>query len=127
MPQVIEQQVSEIVREVLGLDGGQEVAPRTDLVDELGAESIDFIDICFRLEKTFRIGKVNPGDIFPTFLRTTPFLEADGTVSAAVMERLSREYPHLERGLLAAFAESKDRRRFVTVESLIAFVTHRQA
>jgi acyl carrier protein len=48
----LEQQVIEIVAEALGIPPA-EVKPHSSLVDDLGAESIDFIDIVFHLESVF--------------------------------------------------------------------------
>ena len=40
--------------EALGVDD-EEVVPEATMVGDLGAESIDFLDIVFRLEKSFGI------------------------------------------------------------------------
>jgi acyl carrier protein len=40
--------------DALGVDE-EEVTPGATMVGDLGAESIDFLDIVFRLEKTFNI------------------------------------------------------------------------
>ena len=52
------QEVYEKIRsalvDALGVDD-DEVAPEATLVGDLGAESIDFLDIVFRLEKAFGI------------------------------------------------------------------------
>ena len=44
--------------DALGVDE-DEVTPEATLVGDLGAESIDFLDIVFRLEKSFDIRVVN--------------------------------------------------------------------
>ena len=53
-----EQEVFEKIRaalvDALGVDD-DEVTPDATLVGDLGAESIDFLDIVFRLEKAFNI------------------------------------------------------------------------
>ena len=46
--------VQETLVDALGVDD-DEVTEEATLVDELGAESIDFLDIVFRLEKNFGI------------------------------------------------------------------------
>ncbi len=50
----IEQQVRSIVAESLGKDLAL-VKPESNLMGELGAESLDFLDIVFRLERGFDI------------------------------------------------------------------------
>ena len=48
------QQVQEVLVEALGVDD-EEVKTDATLMGDLGAESIDFLDIVFRLEKVFEI------------------------------------------------------------------------
>ena len=60
--QILEK-VSEILTNALGVDAA-DIVPTASLTRDLGAESIDFIDIVFRLEKTFYI-KFTAGDLFP--------------------------------------------------------------
>ena len=54
--------VREVLVDALSLDD-DEVTPEAEIADELGAESIDFLDIVFRLEKAFDI-KIDQGDLF---------------------------------------------------------------
>lgn len=46
------EQTKDILVDTLGVDD-DEVVPEASLIHDLGAESIDFLDISFRLEKTF--------------------------------------------------------------------------
>ena len=46
------QEVQEVMVDALGVDD-EEVTAGATLMGDLGAESIDFLDIVFRLEKTF--------------------------------------------------------------------------
>src|SRR3984957_13519146 len=53
----------------LGVDA-DEVTPKATLREDLGAESIDFLDIVFRLEKAFTTDPAKPfkiprGELFP--------------------------------------------------------------
>ncbi len=45
--------VCEVIKEALGRD--IEVSPSSNLMEDLGAESLDFLDIVFKLEQTFGI------------------------------------------------------------------------
>ena len=54
--------------DALGVDE-EEVTPEATLVGDLGAESIDFLDIVFRLEKAFDI-KIPRGELFPEDILT---------------------------------------------------------
>lgn len=50
----IYQQVADIVADALGCDE-DEVKPDSSLINDLDAESIDFLDIVFRLEQEFKV------------------------------------------------------------------------
>ncbi|MEM9702112.1 MAG: acyl carrier protein, partial [Planctomycetota bacterium] len=58
--------VSDRLQDALGLEE-DEITPEATLVGDLGAESIDFLDIVFRLEKAFGI-KIPRGELFPESL-----------------------------------------------------------
>lgn len=55
--------VKEALIEALAVDD-EEVTPEATLVGDLGAESIDLLDIVYRLEKTFNI-KIERGELVP--------------------------------------------------------------
>jgi len=55
--------------DALGVDE-EDVTPEATLVGDLGAESIDFLDIVFRLEKAFDI-KIPRGELFPRIFSPT--------------------------------------------------------
>jgi acyl carrier protein len=68
--------VADIMADALGCDVDQ-VKPDSSLISDLGAESIDFLDIVFRLERAFKV-KIPRGKIVE---------EARGTLSEAEFER----------------------------------------
>ena len=57
------QKIQEVLDDALGVDE-DEVTPEASLTADLGAESIDFLDIVFRIEKTFDF-KISQGELFP--------------------------------------------------------------
>ena len=65
--------------EALGVDE-DEVTPDATLVGDLGAESIDFLDIVFRLEKAFNI-KVPRAELFPEDILTNSQYVQNGKVT----------------------------------------------
>ena len=65
---------------------------QSSLIRDLGAESIDFLDIVFRLEKTFKI-KIPKGELFPEKLFTDPRFVKDGRVTPAGIEELKLKIP----------------------------------
>ena len=73
------EKVKETLVDALGVDD-DEVKPDATLTGDLGAESIDFLDIVFRLEKSFAI-KIPRGELFPEDVLTDPKYVHDGRVT----------------------------------------------
>jgi len=80
--------------EALGVDD-EEVSPEKTLTGDLGAESIDFLDIVFRLEKTFDI-KIPRGELFPDDLLNNPQFVSDGKLTDEGMVVLREKIPHAD-------------------------------
>ena len=90
-PDQITQQVTVIISEALRVDAAK-VHPGSSLIKDLGAESIDFLDIVFRLEKAFKI-KIPKGELFPEKLLTDARYVKDGRITTAGLEELKRKSP----------------------------------
>lgn len=71
--------VRDTLVDALGVDE-DEVTEGATLVGDLGAESIDFLDIIFRLEKNFNI-KIPRGELFPENLAADESLVKEGLVT----------------------------------------------
>jgi acyl carrier protein len=81
-------QVRTIISQALKVDEAK-VNLNSSLIKDLGAESIDFLDIVFRLEKTFKI-KIPKGELFPEKLLTDARFVQDGKVTPAGLEELKK-------------------------------------
>jgi acyl carrier protein len=77
--------------DALGVDE-EDVTPDATLVGDLGAESIDFLDIVFRLEKAFNI-KIPRGELFPEDILTDSKYIQDGKVTEVGMAELRKRMP----------------------------------
>ncbi len=77
--------------DALGVDE-DDVTPEATLVGDLGAESIDFLDIVFRLEKAFNI-EIPRAELFPEDILTNPQYVQDGKVTANGLTELKRRMP----------------------------------
>jgi acyl carrier protein len=77
----IRDRVANTLVQALGVSRS-EVMPETSLVGDLEAESIDFLDIVFRLERAFGI-EVARGELFPQELLRDPALVSNGELTAA--------------------------------------------
>jgi acyl carrier protein len=77
--------------DALGVDD-EDVKPEATLVGDLGAESIDFLDIVFRLEKAFSI-KIPRGELFPEDILTDSKYVQDGKVTEVGLAELRKRMP----------------------------------
>ncbi len=97
------EKVQETLVEALGVDD-DEVTPEATLTGDLGAESIDFLDIVFRLEKAFGI-KIPRGELFPDNILNNPEFVQDGKLTPAGLEQLKERMPHVD---LSEFEQDPD-------------------
>jgi acyl carrier protein len=78
--------------------GEDEVTPQATLQGDLGAESIDFLDIVFRLEREFGI-KIPRGELFPeSIFQGDPEFVLDGRVTDKGMGELAERIPFADLG-----------------------------
>jgi acyl carrier protein len=71
----------------------EEIKPESTLQGDLGAESIDFLDIIFRLERGFAI-KIPRGELFPeSIFQGDPEFVADGKVTDKGISELRSRLP----------------------------------
>jgi len=73
-----------------------EVTDEATLMGDLGAESIDFLDIVFRLEKAFDI-KIPREELFPAenLLNNAEYV-SDGKLTPAGLAKLKEGMPHVD-------------------------------
>lgn len=106
--------------EALGVDE-EEVTPEARLVGDLGAESIDFLDIVFRLEKAFDI-KIPRGELFPEDILTNAQYVESGRVTDEGLKQLESHMPFAD---LSAFRDNpvvQDFGNLLTVKDMCRYV-----
>jgi len=115
----------EVLMEALVLDA-DEVTPEASLTTDLQAESIDFLDIVFRLEKTFSTEdkpfKIEPGELFPDNLLENPEWVQEGKLTDAGMAMLKERMPHVD---FTEFDQDRNVEKVaanITVSSLVTFI-----
>src|SRR5882757_3150697 len=111
--------------DALGVDE-EEVTPTATLVGDLGAESIDFLDIVFRLEKAFNI-KIERGELFPEDILTNTEYVEDGKVNSAGMTKLKERMPFADLSKFAADPSVQNLGKQLTVQDMCNFVEHKLA
>ena len=85
--------VSSTLVEALNVDE-EDIKPTSTLQGDLGAESIDFLDIVFRLEREFGI-KIPRGELFPeSIFQGDPDLVQDGKVTDKGLRELHERMPY---------------------------------
>ena len=103
-----------------------EVRRDASLVRDLGAESIDFIDIIFRLEKNFDI-KIPSGDLFPGNILNDDRFVKEGRVTPDGLQELKAKVPYLD---VESFAKDPQVSRvpdFFTVLMVMNYIQDRLA
>ena len=106
--------------DALGVDE-DEVTPNATLTGDLGAESIDFLDIVFRLEKSFDI-KIPRGELFPESILTDPQYVADGKFTPAGIEELRKRMPFANLDEFAKNPVAQEFGNLFTVQMIATYV-----
>ena len=113
--------VQETLVDALGVDD-DEVTPEATLIEDLGAESIDFLDIVFRLERRFDI-KIPRGELFPENLASADsgFVE-DGVVTESGVAELRSKMPHADVDSFASDPKVENISNLFTVKMICSFL-----
>jgi acyl carrier protein len=117
--------VQDTLVDALGVDD-DEVTSTATLQGDLGAESIDFLDIVFRLERNFGI-KIPRGELFPENLLADPEWVADGKLTEKGLSELKARLPYAD---LSKFEENPDLEKIgdlYTVDMLVKYVQSKLA
>ena len=118
--------VAEIIADALGCEE-DEVKPDSSLIDDLDAESIDFLDIVFRLEREFKVkiprGKAveeGRGDL------TEEEFEQGGVVTEAGLENLKSYLSEVPDDRFPETLKSAEIPKLFTTETFCKMVLRQQ-
>ena len=106
--------------DALGVDEDED-SPSATMVGDLGAESIDFLDIVFRLEKTFAI-KIPRGELFPEDVLSSSEYVTNGKVNAAGLATLKVRMPFADLTKFEANPSVQNFANTLTVEDMVRYV-----
>jgi acyl carrier protein len=112
--------VTTVLVDALGVDE-TEIRPDAVIRDDLGAESIDFLDIQFRLEKAFGI-KIPKGDMFPENLETDERFVQNGKVTPAGITELKKRMPKSDFTQFEKDPELEKMSRLFTVDAIVNYI-----
>jgi len=115
--------VTESLMDALGVEE-EEVTSTASLTEDLGAESIDFLDIVFRLEKAFGI-KIPRGDLFPENLLSSPEYVKDGKLTDEGLTVLREKMPHADLKQFAGNPLVSELGQLFTVGMIVSYVSDR--
>ena len=124
MPTLAREEIVEKVRQTLvdalSVDP-DEVTENATLTGDLGADSIDFLDIVFRLEKNFGI-KIPQEELMPREVLSNPEFVTNRKLNANGMAALKKAMPHAD---LSKFQQDPDIEKVsdvFTVGTIVNFV-----
>ena len=112
--------VQAVLVDALGVDE-EEVTPNAVIKDDLGAESIDFLDIMFRLEKAFGI-KIPKGELMPENVANDPNVVKDGVVTPTGIAMLKSKMPHSDFSDFERDPKLDNMSKLFTVNAIVNYV-----
>ncbi len=116
--------VQEALVDALGVDD-DEVTPEATMVGDLGAESIDFLDIVFKLEQAFGI-TFDRAELFPDDILTNAEFIEDGKVTAAGLTKLKERMPFADLNKFEENPMVADFGNMLTVKDLCNYVASKK-
>ena len=113
--------VSATLVEALNVDE-EDIKPTSTLQGDLGAESIDFLDIVFRLEREFGI-KIPRGELFPeTIFQGDPEFVKDGRVTDKGIAELRARMPFADLSKFEQSPEVSNLSDLFTVDLITSYI-----
>ena len=119
--QEIYAKVSATLVDALNVDH-DEITPNSTLQGDLGAESIDFLDIVFRLEREFGI-KIPRNELFPeSIFQGDPEFVTNGKVTERGPDELRTRMPFADIGKFESNPELSKLSDLFTVEMITRYI-----
>lgn len=112
--------VRDVLVDALAVDD-EEVTESASLINDLGAESIDFLDIVFKLEQSFGI-KIAQGELFPEGVTQDPKFVKDGMVTADGLTAMKAKLPHVDFSSFESDPRISKVASVFTVATIVKFI-----
>jgi len=106
--------------DALAVDEDQ-VTPEATMVGDLGAESIDFLDIVFKLERAFNI-EIPRSELFPDDILTNAEYVQDGKVTPVGIAELKKRMPYANLSKFESDPLVQNFGNLLTVNDLCKFI-----
>lgn len=117
--------VRDVLVDALAVDD-DEVTSKASLVGDLGAESIDFLDIVFKLEQAFSI-KIPQGELFPEGVSQDARFVQNGMVTPDGIAAMKTRLPHVDFASLEKDPRVANVSKVFTVDTLVGYVERKLA
>jgi len=111
--------VQDVLVDTLAVDA-DEVTANAVIKDDLGAESIDFLDIGFRLDKVFGI-KIGMDKMMPNLASDANFAQ-NGRITPAGVEELKKRLPYSDFTEFEKDPTIDNMSKLFTVNTIVRFV-----
>jgi acyl carrier protein len=115
--------IKSILKETLMCDD-EEVSEGATLVGDLGAESIDFLEMVFQLQENFSI-EIDRSELFPEDILTNEQYVQEGVVSEAGLTALGERMPFMDLSTFSADPRIADFGNLMTVGDLCKFIVNK--
>jgi acyl carrier protein len=120
----IGERVAQALVQALGVSRN-DITMETSLAGDLEAESIDFLDVVFRLEKDFGI-EVARGELFPQELLRDPAMVSGGKLTEAGAAALRDRFSFTDLSTLKAGLSIEElMNEMLTVRLIVDYVEHK--
>ena len=106
--------------DALGVED-DEVTESATLVGDLGAESIDFLDIVFRLEKAFGI-EIPRSELFPEDILTSADFVKDGKLTPEGVAALKERMPFADLSKFETNPEVQEFGNLLSVADMVRYI-----
>lgn len=117
--------IKDVLVDALAVDE-DDVTPQARLTKDLGAESIDFLDIVFKLEQAFGI-KIHQGELFPEGVTQDPKYVQNGKLTADGVAAIKARLPHVDFSTFEQDPQLTKVAEVFTVDTLVKFVEKKLA
>ncbi len=116
------QQLKPLLVEVLGVRPDA-IHPHCELVGDLGAESIDLLDLTFRIEEAFKV-RIEANELERQAIQQMPggVYERDGYLTDEALAEIRRAAPELDQGKLVAGLRKADIPALLTVGFFVSLI-----
>lgn len=120
--------VQKAIADALGIDL-DEVVPEATLLGDLDAESIDLLDVLFRIEKAsdVKIKVADMADLLQGGIPDEEFADEDDIINEVGLAQLKRSLPQIDVAELAGKLTADEVLTLFTVQNLTDMVTERAA